>query len=151
MVALAYPAGLALWKLALAVGGVTAVAAIALSEAVEGEFSDSEPDTTTKCPEAGCGSETGGDLPENPDELLDRGYTETSHPDAKAAGHRDFVNPETGDRVRFDKGKPGSPGHEGQDHYHRYNPGRTGKLDEYLDAQGKPCARGSDQSHLYPR
>jgi len=89
------------------------------------------------------------DLPANPDDLPDQGYNETSHPDAAAHGHRTFENPETGDKVRFDKGKPGAPGHEGRDHYHRYNPQSTGKGDQYLDRNGNPTPRGSDASHLY--
>jgi len=61
-------------------------------------------------------------LPDDPDDLLDRGYEETSHSDAAANGHRTFVNPETGDEVRHDRGEPGKSGHRGQDHYHRPNP-----------------------------
>jgi RHS repeat-associated protein len=89
-------------------------------------------------------------LPTNPDDLLDKGYKETSHPKAAAAGHRSFENPETGDKLRFDKGKSGQPGHGGNDHYHRENPNSTGKQDAYLDKNGDPCARGSCESHLYP-
>lgn len=98
-------------------------------------------------------SPTEGDesLPTDPDELLERGYKETSHPEAAEAGHRTFENPASGDKVRFDKGKPGRPGHEGKDHYHRPNPKATGKQDEYLDAGGKPVRRGHEDSHLYPR
>ncbi len=88
-------------------------------------------------------------LPSNPDDLTDQGYNEVSHPEAANKGHRTFENPETGDKVRFDEGKPGQPGHEGKDHYHRYNPNGTGKKDMYLDKRGNPCARGCDESHLY--
>jgi RHS repeat-associated protein len=92
-----------------------------------------------------------GPLPANPDALKEEGYHDTSHPEASAAGHRTFENPQTGDKVRFDQGKPGAPGHEGTDHYHRYNPKATGKGDQYLDATGKPVPRGSDASHLKPQ
>jgi RHS repeat-associated protein len=92
-----------------------------------------------------------GPLPANPDALKDEGYHDTSHPDAAAAGHRTFENPQSGDRVRFDKGKPGAPGHEGTDHYHRPNPQATGKGDQYLDANGKPVPRGCDASQLKPQ
>lgn len=91
------------------------------------------------------------EVPDNPDDLLDKGYDETSHPDAAAKGHRSFENPTTGDKVRFDKGKEGKPKHEGRDHYHRENPNSTGKQDQYLDANGKPVPRGSEASHLYPK
>ena len=89
-------------------------------------------------------------MPRDPEQLLREGYRETSNPKAASAGHREFTHPETGDVVRFDKGKPGQPGHAGRDHYHRDNPAATGKHDAYLDANGKPVPRGSDASHLYP-
>jgi hypothetical protein len=62
-----------------------------------------------------------------------------------------FENPRTGEIIRFDKGRPGTPGFEGKDHYHRLNPNRTGRHDEYLDVNGNPVARGSDPSHILPR
>lgn len=96
----------------------------------------------------GAGASKG--LPKNADDLLEQGYRETSHPKAAEAGHRSFENPETGDSLRFDKGKPGRPGHAGKDHYHRPNPSATGKQDAYLDADGNPVPDGSDPSHLYP-
>lgn len=89
-------------------------------------------------------------LPKNPDDLLKDGYTETSHPEAAKRGHRTFENSDTGDKVRFDEGKSGANGYEGQDHYHRYNPETTGKQDQYLDRNNNPCPRGCDASHLLP-
>jgi hypothetical protein len=90
-------------------------------------------------------------LPAKPDDLLAQGWKETSHPGAAELGHRTFENPKTGEIVRFDKGRPGGPRFEGKDHYHRLNPNRTGKRDEYLDIHGNPVARGSDASHILPR
>ena len=90
-------------------------------------------------------------LPAKPDDLLAQGWHETSHPGAAALGHRMFENPRTGEIIRFDKGRPGTPGFEGKDHYHRLNPNRTGRHDEYLDVNGNPVARGSDPSHILPR
>jgi RHS repeat-associated protein len=92
----------------------------------------------------------GSNLPKDPNDLKQNGYSETSHPDAAKAGHRSFENAEKGDKLRFDKGKEGKPGHEGKDHYHRENPDATGKGDAYLDKFGNPVPRGSDASHLYP-
>ena len=89
-------------------------------------------------------------LPNKADDLLKQGYKDVSHPDAAKAGHRDFLNPTTGDRVRFDQGKPGESGYKGQDGWHRYNPNSTGKPDMYLDKNGNPCARGCEASHLFP-
>ncbi len=90
-------------------------------------------------------------LPANPDDLLAQGWKETSHPGAAATGHRTFENPQTAEIIRFDAGRPGQPGFEGRDHYHRLNPKRTGRQDEYLDENGNPVARGSDASHILPR
>jgi RHS repeat-associated protein len=93
---------------------------------------------------------TKGGLPNKPEDLLKQGYKDVSHPAAANAGHKTYENPVTGDKVRFDQGKPGAPGYEGLDHYHRYNPNATGKNDAYLDKNGTPCARGCDASHLFP-
>jgi RHS repeat-associated protein len=83
------------------------------------------------------------DLEKNPD------WRETTHPENRS-GSRDFENKKTGEKIRYDKGKPGKPGHEGRDHHHRYNPNSKGDNDKYLDKDGKPCGKGSDESHLYP-
>lgn len=89
-------------------------------------------------------------LPSNPDELLDQGYVETSDPRAAAAGRRTFENPETGDRLDFDKGEPGADGFRGDDHYHQTNNNATGKGNQYLDKSGNSVPRGSKASHLLP-
>ncbi|CAN5521337.1 hypothetical protein BH10BAC1_BH10BAC1_21080 [soil metagenome] len=53
--------------------------------------------------------------------------------------------------IEHDKEKPGAPGHDGHDHYHRQNPNSTkGNNDKYLDANGNPVPKGSERSHLYP-
>jgi hypothetical protein len=89
-------------------------------------------------------------LADGPDDLLRQGYRETSNPLAAHRGHRNFEHPGTGDRLRHDRGRPGAPGHEGRDHYHRYNPGAASRHDQYLVKDGSACARGSEGSHLYP-
>ena len=89
-------------------------------------------------------------LPRNPDDLLRQGFRETSHPEAAARGHRSFENPQTGEKIRFDKGEEGETGHAAKDHYHRENPRKTGKKDAYLDSEGIPVAKGSGASHIYP-
>lgn len=87
--------------------------------------------------------------PDDPDTLLDQGYGEVSDPRAAAAGHRTFENPDTGDRVRWDKAKEGRPGHAGRNHFHHENPDSGGRGDKYLDADGNPVPDGSNASHLY--
>jgi hypothetical protein len=90
-------------------------------------------------------------LPAKPDELMSRGWKEIGRPGAAKLGHRTFENMKTGETIRFDKGHPGKPRFEGKDHYHRLNPNKTGKRDEYLDLNGDPVARDSDPSHILPR
>lgn len=90
------------------------------------------------------------DLPTNPDDLLQQGWEEITHPDAAAEGHRTFKNKETGLIIRADKGEPGQPGDRGRDHYHIENPNTTSKRDEYLDKNGRPVGRGSKPSHVLP-
>jgi hypothetical protein len=68
----------------------------------------------------------------------------------KNTNSREYEDPRTGIRVRFDPGKPGAPGFEGKDHYHIYNPNRTGKGDYYLDKNGNPVPKGSKASHILP-
>lgn len=63
---------------------------------------------------------------------------------------REYYNPETGQKVRFDKGREGANGFEGKDHYHIYNPNSTGKNDKYLDINGNPVRKGSKPSHVLP-
>ncbi|ULA65590.1 MAG: exported protein of unknown function [Nitrospira sp.] len=101
------------------------------------------------------GLDTAGDatravLPKNPDDLLNQGYREVSHPNAAEKGHRSFENPETGDKLRFDKGDPSEKGMKARDQYHRENSNTTGKQDKYLDKDGNPCRDGCRASHLFP-
>ena len=88
-------------------------------------------------------------LPPNPDDLLKDRWVETSNPNAAATGHREFKNPQTGEEVWFDKGRPGKPGFEGKDH-HRVNPSSTSKQDSNLDVHGNPVPRGNNRSHIIP-
>jgi hypothetical protein len=90
-------------------------------------------------------------LPSSPDELLkDPDWKETTHPDAKENGHRTFENKETGEKLRHDEAKPGEPGHKGESHWHRYNPDKTNKRNQYLDENDLPVPKDSPESHLYP-
>ena len=68
----------------------------------------------------------------------------------KNTSSREYYDPATGLKVRFDPGKPGANGFEGIDHYHVYNPKGTGKADYYLDKNGNPVSKGSKPSHIVP-
>lgn len=76
-------------------------------------------------------------LPEDPQKLLEQGWEDISHPNAKANGYLKFRDPTTGNNVRFDAGKSGASGFEGVDHSHAYNPNTTSKRDLYLDIRRK--------------
>lgn len=90
------------------------------------------------------------DLPANPDDLLRKGWIETTHPKEAENGRRTFENPQTGQKIEFDKGEPGEFGFRGKGHYHYLNPNRTGKRDDYLDVNGNPVPDGSKRSHTIP-
>jgi hypothetical protein len=90
------------------------------------------------------------DLPKNPDELLKLGWIETTHPAEAANGRRTFKNPQTGEKIEFDKGNPGKQGFGRQDHYHRENPSITTKRDKYLDVDGNQVPDGAKRSHIIP-
>ena len=95
-------------------------------------------------------SEVGkNELPKNPDDLINKGWKEVTDPRNKS-GSREFENPQTGEKVRFDPGKQGANGWEGKDHYHRVNPNSTGQKDYYLDVDGNPVPKGSKPSHIPP-
>ncbi len=94
---------------------------------------------------------TGVRLPKDPGDLLkDPNWQEISHPKAEEKGHRTFENTETGERLRYDEGKPGELGYRGEAHWHRENPNSINRHDEYLDANGNPVPRNSPESHLSP-
>ena len=90
------------------------------------------------------------DLPNDPVELLKRGWVETTHPEAGSAGRRTFEDPKTGEKISFDKGRAGELGFRGYDHYHRINPDGMSRRDEYLDVHGNPTPDGSKRSHILP-
>jgi len=90
-------------------------------------------------------------MPKNPSDLVKNGWKDvTPEGMAKNTASREYLDPNTGMKVRFEPGKPGANGFEGQDHYHIYNPSSTGKGDYYLDINGNPVPKGSKGSHILP-
>ncbi|MGD8779553.1 MAG: RHS repeat-associated core domain-containing protein [Ignavibacteria bacterium] len=87
--------------------------------------------------------------PATPDDLGDE-WQEITSDKNKSGNHREFENTKTGEKVRFDKGKEGTKGNAGKDHWHRNNPNSTGKTDRYLDKSGNPVPKGSPDSHILP-
>jgi RHS repeat-associated protein len=99
----------------------------------------------------GSSSYNYNDLPSNPNDLVNQGWTETTHPQVAANSNtRTFVNELTGQTVNFDTAVPGKPGFGGIDHYHIINPNGTGNYNYYLDINGNPVPKGSNPSHIIP-
>jgi len=121
---------------------------LALSTAIVTQLQLSAAETEEDLPSYICIKNYPGspkDLKKNPD------WKETTHPGQAKAGSREFENKKTGEKVRYDKGKPEKSGHGAHDHYHRLKP-RPGSPGEYdhVDKNGNPVPRGHDDSHLYP-
>ncbi|MFM7903996.1 MAG: hypothetical protein ACKPA9_02125 [Microcystis sp.] len=89
-------------------------------------------------------------LPKDPQELVQQGWKDVTHPKQAQLGQRELEHPDGNLKVSFHPAREGQPGWKGKDHYHIHNPNATGKQNYYLDAQGNPVARGADASHISP-
>lgn len=85
-----------------------------------------------------------------PQQLLDDGWQDITDPRMAAnTTSLDLYNPETGLKIRFDKGVEGASGFEAIDHYHIYNSNYTNKkVDFYFDIDGNAVGKGSKASHI---
>ncbi len=85
-----------------------------------------------------------------PQQLLQEGWIDVINPEmAQNTLSRNYQDPKTGLRIRFDPKKPNTTGFEAVDHYHIYNPNYTKKkIDYYFDIDGNPVGKGSDPSHI---
>ena len=85
-----------------------------------------------------------------PEQLLADGWEDVTNPQmAFKTTSREFYDPKSGIKLRFDKGVEGANGFEAVDHYHIYNPNYTNKkLDFYFDINGNPVGKGSKASHI---
>ena len=78
--------------------------------------------------------------------MLDDGWQDITDPRMAA---NTTSNPETGLKIRFDKGVEGAYGFEAIDHYHIYNNNYTNKkVDFYFDIDGNAVGKGSKASHI---
>jgi hypothetical protein len=92
-----------------------------------------------------------GKYPKDPKELEKEGWKDTTDPRMREnTNSREYTNPETGERVRFDQGDPKASGYASEDHWHQYNNDATSKGDYYLDQNGVPTSKGSNASHIPP-
>ncbi|UKS27369.1 hypothetical protein LOZ80_39070 [Paenibacillus sp. HWE-109] len=91
-------------------------------------------------------------LPQNPNDLMDRGFADVTDPRmAQNSNRRDFWSETMKLKVSFDGGREGATGFEAQDHYHIYNPFATHKKnDVYLTGDGEATFKGSSASHILP-
>jgi hypothetical protein len=93
-----------------------------------------------------------GNLPKNPNDLLKKGWKDVTPEGMRNfTDRREYIDEESGYRVRFDPAKEGAKGFEGMDHYHIYNPNSTGKMDYYIDINGNPVRKYSNPSHILPK
>jgi hypothetical protein len=149
----------ALGILGVAIGTITYdVFAHAVEKLKEETKADTTPITTTESPFPDCNEGPKEDplskaieeftksLPDSPEDLLGRGWEETTSP--MSPSRRTFVDPKTRLKVEFDPGRSGESGWRGKDHWHLNNPNATNRHNQYLDANGNPCGRGSKDSHL---
>ncbi len=85
--------------------------------------------------------------PCNPYELS-KDWKEVTHP--KMVNRRDFIYKNTNIKISFEKGIPGETGHKAVDHWHRHNPNKVNRHDQYLDRNGKTTGKGKNNSHIDP-
>lgn len=86
-------------------------------------------------------------LPKDHTKLTSRGWKNITHPN----NHSNTTTYEKdGVKINHDKGIAGKPGFQGKDHYHIFNPNRTGKTDYYFDKNGNVVPKGSKESHILP-
>ncbi len=98
----------------------------------------------------------GSYLPENPNLLLKKGWTETTSPKNKTGNIRDFQRKSSKQMIRYDS-KTYKKGRWEDEHYHW----KTGKSinenrkisddKKYINRYGKTCAKDSHESHLAPK
>jgi hypothetical protein len=86
--------------------------------------------------------------PTSPDDLDESWEDVTPDGMRENTNSREFKNKDTGREIRWDPGEKGKSGWKGKNHWHRYNPNRTGDHNKYLDRFGNPVANGSKASHI---
>ncbi len=86
----------------------------------------------------------------SPQQLIADGWEDVTNPKmATNTASREFYDPKSGLKIRFDKGVNGANGFEAVDHYHVMNRNYTNKkVDYYLDIDGKPVGKGAKASHI---
>lgn len=76
-------------------------------------------------------------------------YKDVTHPQYRAnSRNRRYFDTNTKRYFEYHPKTPNANGWRGKDHYHLENPNSTGDGDKYLDKNGAPCPKGSNESHL---
>ena len=84
------------------------------------------------------------DLSEEWEEITDSRMRENSN-------RRKFRNKRTGAIINFDQGDANQTGERSKDHWHRDNPNKINKRNQYLDEKGNEVGRNSPESHITPK
>ena len=128
------------------------VTKVEATENITTETSNAKPIETgnVKPIESGTGSVIKNIQSKSPQQLIEDGWEDITNPKMAAnTNSREFYDPKSGLKIRFDKGVDGANGFEAVDHYHVMNPNYTNKkVDYYLDIDGKPVGKGSKASHI---
>lgn len=119
-----------------------------LEEAAKGAESAAE--DAGKVVESGSNAVIKNIQSKSPQQLIEDGWEDITNPKMAAnTNSREFYDPKSGLKIRYDKGVDGENGFEAVDHYHVMNPNYTNKkVDYYLDIDGKPVGKGSKASHI---
>ncbi len=70
-------------------------------------------------------------------------FNEITHPVARSKGHREYKSKDNNFKYRYDPKRGKDP-----EHYHIYNPNGKSNDDMYLDKDGNPAARHSEEAAL---
>ena len=89
--------------------------------------------------------------PCSPDDLSDNWEEITDQRMRANSNRRKFRNKHTGETINFDLGDPTQTGEKAKDHWHRDNPNKKNKRNQYLDEHGNEVGKNSPESHIKPK
>ena len=91
------------------------------------------------------------DVPCTPEDLSGEWKEITDSRMLENSNRRRFQNKRTSATINFDKGDPTTSGEKAQDHWHRDNPNKVNKRNQYLDENGNEVGKNTPESHIKPK